>query len=862
MPLEEYRRKRKFQQTPEPAGVAPAPPRGRSFVVQMHSARRLHYDLRLEVDGVLKSWAVPKGPSLNPADKRLAVMTEDHPLDYGGFEGVIPAGNYGAGPVMVWDTGIYHLEGSGEAAVQIARGEVKFSLDGRRLGGGFVLVRTKRGQGNEWLLIKHHDEYSDPAWDIEGHARSAISGRTLEEIEEGAPLAASPDQIEGAQRAPLPAKIEPMLATLLEDPFSDPGWLFELKWDGMRAIARVDDGRLELWSRTGRHATERFPELAVLPERLGARQAILDGEIVVLDPEGRSSFERMQSRMHVADPSPALLQQAPVLYYLFDVLYCDGYDLRGCALLDRKHYLRRLLNPRPPLRYCDHVIEQGRELYELARQRGLEGIIGKRLASRYSSARSPDWVKLKITHQVDAVIGGYTAARGGQRFGALLLGLYKGGDLEFVGGVGTGFSEATQEKVFAELEKRRVARCPFSSDPAAKERAFWVKPELVARVKFSEWTGERRLRAPVFLGLRSDLEPGDCRAEAEGGGAMPPAAPAVVVRAITTSPVVRRWEDLERELAGGRAAHVVAEIEGRPFRLSNLNKVYYPKESYTKRRLLYYYYQVAETILPFLRNRPMVLRRTPDGIGGGQFFQKDAGDDAPAWMSTYDVYSEERRKNTRNFLCNDKASLLHLTNLGCIEHNPWSSTIEDTEHPDYLFFDLDPGESAEFRTVVEVAAAIHALLQKIKLQAYLKISGATGFHIYTPLELLYTSEQVRAFTEIVARVIAVRMPQQVTLERSMAKRDAAKVYIDFAQNGRTRPLTCPYSARPFPGATVSAPVSAKELKPDLSALQFTITTVPERLARLGDLWGDFFRSRQRLEPALERLRGGAVVSSQ
>jgi bifunctional non-homologous end joining protein LigD len=834
--LEEYRRKRRFAETPEPEG-APAPEPGASFVVQMHSARRLHFDLRLEIDGALKSWAVPKGPSLHPADKRLAVMTEDHPLEYLAFEAVIPPGNYGAGPMMVWDTGAFAPEGKLPAAEQIARGELKFALRGRKLRGGFVLVKTKGER--EWLLIKHDDDWADTAFDIERLNRSVLSTRTLEEIDGGEP--APPESA-------MPRRVEPMLATLVDGPFSDPHWLFELKWDGMRALARVENGRWELWSRSGREVRAQFPELAGLPELVGPREALLDGEIVVLNPDGRADFERMQTRMHTADPSPAALAAAPITYYLFDILYCDGRDLRGLPLVARKEFLRQVVAWRPPLRYSDHVLEQGRELYELARQRDIEGIVGKRLDSPYTSTRSPDWVKLKITRELEAVVGGYTAPRGGQRFGALLVGLYDDGRLCFVGGVGSGYTQETQERLWAELEPRRIERCPFAEFPRTKEAAFWVRPELVARVKYAEWTHENRLRAPVYLGLRPDVDPGACKLEIERAAPPPPPQS----RPVSAVPVLRRWEEVGAELASGRAANVVVAIEDREFRLTNLNKVYYPQQGYAKRRVLYYYYQIADCILPFLRNRPMVLRRTPDGITGQQFFQKEAGEDAPPWIDTVRLASD-RRKEINYFLCNDLAALLFLSNLGCIEHNPWASSVGSLDRPDYLFFDLDPVEGTAYDTVVEVAAGIQQLLRRLELPAFLKISGATGFHMWLPVEPVYTFEQVRTFTEIVARVIAARMPGQVTLERAVGKRDPGKIYIDYSQNGQGRPLTVVYSARPFPGAPVSAPVSEQELRPGLDPAEFTILTLPERLRNRGDLWEGFWKARQRLEPALARL---------
>jgi bifunctional non-homologous end joining protein LigD len=515
MALAEYRRKRKFEKTPEPAGATGPRDKGQSFVVQKHDATRLHYDFRLEIGGVLVSWAVPKGPSLNPADKRLAMMTEDHPLEYGGFEGVIPEGNYGAGPVMVWDNGTFEPEGTMPTANQLARCELKFRLHGKKLRGSFVLVKTHRPtdkRGNEWLLIKHRDEFASPDWDIDRVDGSVLTGRNLHDIELGVRTHASePGKLEGARKAAMPSHVEPALATLSQQPFSGPDWLFELKWDGMRVLAWVRDGEVALYSRNARVVTSQFPELAALPGRVSVKQAILDGEVVVLDSQGKPDFGLMQQRMNVAHPARALLGEVPVTYYAFDILYCDGYDLRQVPLIERKDFLKQVLAPQEPVRYSGHILERGEDLFKLAREQGLEGVIGKRVRSAYAAGRSDSWVKLKTTSEVDAVIGGFTAPRGSrEHFGALLVGLYEGAKFRFIGGVGTGFTRKSQDALWKTLEPLVVAKCPFRVPPATREQASWLKPELVARVKFAHWTRDRILRAPVYLGLRPDLNPKDC----------------------------------------------------------------------------------------------------------------------------------------------------------------------------------------------------------------------------------------------------------------------------------------------------------------------------------------------------------------
>src|SRR5713226_2486468 len=543
--LEEYRRKRRFDRTPEPAGepeetkkgrpaaagrrlpkpklrleVRPAADYGNTFVVQKHSATRLHYDFRLAIDGTLKSWAVPKGPSQSHADKRLAVQVEDHPLEYGGFEGKIPEGSYGAGTVMVWDRGTFSVEGDADALKQLQRGEIKFSLHGEKLHGSFVLVKLKRSEkGNEWLLIKHKDAAEDSKWNIDEHDGSALTGRTIEEIKEELPpkrnrVPIQASEVSGARKATMPSRVEPMLATLADRPFSDPNWLFEIKWDGVRALAQIGSGALTLRSRNSVDITKRYPELASLPAALAAREAILDGEIVALDARGLSDFGRLQERMHVRAPGETLISKTPAVFYAFDLLYCDGYDLREAPLLQRKQLLQRLLHVSERFRYADHLLEHGKELFALAKESGLEGIVAKRADSRYVSDRSVNWLKLKVTQTLDAVVGGWTAARTPAiPLGSLLLGLYEGKKLRFIGHVGSGFDAKKLKELSSRLKDLATPASPFDAVPETNEKPSWISPALVARVKFSGWTQEHSLRHPVFIALREDVRPADCQWE-------------------------------------------------------------------------------------------------------------------------------------------------------------------------------------------------------------------------------------------------------------------------------------------------------------------------------------------------------------
>lgn len=866
--LEEYRRKRRFGSTPEPSTAKSLPQLEGTFVVQKHAARRLHYDFRLAVDGVLKSWAVPKGPSLNPADKRMAVETEDHPMSYANFEGIIPPGNYGAGTVMVWDRGRFRVEGQRGAQEQLLRGEIKFRLTGEKLCGGFVLVRTKRSEKQpEWLMIKHQDDAVDPAWNIDAHDGSVLTGRTLEEIagelapkREPSPL--QPAELEGAREAPMPASLSPMLATLIDRPFSDPGWLFEIKWDGARTLAWIDHGEVHLRSRAGNEVTRQYPELASLPQRLGARRALLDGEIVVLDEKGRSDFERMQQRMNLRRPSPDLLSRYPVTYYLFDLLYCDGYDLREVPLLARKTFLRRILDPSREVRFSDHQLEQGKELFELARQQELEGIVGKRVDSFYAGARSQNWVKLKATKTLDVVVGGWTAPRGGRtHFGSLLLGLYQGKALRFVGHAGTGMDEEMRASLMKKLRDLEIAECPFDKIPETNEQAFWAKPELVAHVRFIGWTQEPRLRAPVFLALRNDVRPEECRWESEVAAQPAPApGPAIVRSPEIVGTALSKKNEIEAELFSGQLESVTLDFEGKRFRLTHLNKVFFPESGYTKRDLLAYYYRAAEYLLPFLKDRPLVLRRYPDGIRGQAFFQKNMPEGVPQWLETVSVPSEGKREDIQYVIANDLASLLYLTGLGCIDHNPWSSCRDDLEHPDYFFFDLDPADGTEFSTVLTIARALHEKLTHAGLKIFMKTSGATGFHIYLPVERVYTFEQLRMFGEIFAQLVTAEHPELVTHERMVAKRLPGRVLIDVTQNSLGRPLAAAYTVRAFPKAPVSAPVEIKELRPALKPERFNMKNLFSRLKQKGDLWADFWPSRQRIERAVDHLGASASKS--
>jgi bifunctional non-homologous end joining protein LigD len=909
--LNEYRKKRDFKKTSEPAGGARAGSGDHVFVVQKHAATRLHYDLRLEVDGVLKSWAVPKGPSMNPGDKRLAVQVEDHPFEYRKFEGSIPKGEYGGGEVIIWDEGTYAPEGEMSTLDQLARGELKFQLHGEKLHGSFVIVRLRKpGTKNEWLLIKHRDSFADDKWDAEQHAESVVSGRTLEDIAEGRPASrerrvVDASELDGAVESPMPkmpGSIRATLAELKEKPFSDPNWIFEIKWDGVRAIAEMKDGKTTLWARSGRDVTREYPEFEDLAEKFRVKNAIVDGEIVTLDADGRSNFQKLQNRLGVQNPSQKLMQSVPLDYYAFDLMYADGYDLRKAPLVERKELLRKVLTGNEKVHYSEHIAEKGEELFEAARAKGLEGLIAKIKDSAYSGTRTSAWLKLKIVNELDAVVAGYTEGRGSRKyFGALVLGLYDGSELKFIGSAGTGFDEGTQKQIFDKLQKLGTPHGPFGTAPALREKVDWVKPELVARVKYANWTADDHLRAPVFLSLRNDRKAKDCTFEdarpepVEEAASAAKEKPAKSERAKTKTGKTAEWKtdtleetpaetramkvavpqvtakskakqtystgsadpktasDIEKELRTGRLETLDVESDGQRVHLTHLNKTYFPEVGLKKRDLLAYYYRMANYILPLLKDRPMVLRRYPDGVGGKAFFQKEAPSFLPDWIGTATVESEERGGEMRYILANNRAALLYLTNLGCIDHNPWSSRAESQDRPDYVFFDLDPTPGTPFSDVLYIAHEIYKMLKSIRMQCFLKTSGASGFHIFIPLEARYSYEQTRTFAEVVGRLVAAANPKLTTFERTVSKRPKGHILIDALQNASGKPLACAYSVRAEPKAPVSTPLEPEELTKNITPDTFTLTKFDERIKAVGDLWKDFWKKRQTLDRALDLL---------
>ncbi len=849
MGLKEYARKRHFDKTPEPKPKEPATKgggRGGFFCVQRHDATRLHYDFRLEVNGVLVSWAVPKGPSLDPARKALAMKVEDHPFDYGTFEGNIPKGNYGGGSVMLWDKGTYEVLGDAAAQEQLDRGDFKFELHGTKLKGSFAIVHMKHaGKGNEWLLIKKKDEFAIPDYDIDQFAWSVATKRTQEEIAENVePVSLA--GVPGAKKSAAPAHLEAMLATAVTKPPAGSHWLYEIKWDGIRALCFLKNGSLEIQSRRGNRCEKQYPELSGLASQVNAKTVWLDGEICVLDEQGRARFEKIQPRIGAnLTAVPHLAETTPATLFLFDVLYVDGYDVRGASLDDRKRLLNALVTPSDQIRISEAFETDGEHMFEAARQMGLEGILAKDRRSAYESGRSTRWLKLKVLNEQEFIIAGFTK---GEReyFGALVLAVREGGKLRHVGQVGTGFDQKLMKAIYTRLKPLMTKVSPFDKKPNIREglrNVTWVKPEVICQVRFLEWTQEGVLRAPVFVGLREDKDPEE------------------VVQEQPAAPEPPGKKDSETLDLSGREATV--EIDGHRLKFTNLEKIYFPKDGWKKRDLLEFYYRVSPWLLPHLEGRPLSLKRYPNGIAEEFFFQKNAGSHFPDWMRCEPIVEHQPPKVNHYPIAEDRASLLYLVNLGCIDQNPWMSRAGNLDHPDWMLLDLDPVETS-FDQIVEAALLVRGLLDSLGLKGYPKTTGGDGMHVYVPLEPVYSYDQVRSFAELLSHLAVDRAQDLFTTPRSVGKRKKGRVYFDYLQIGISKTIAAPYVVRAYDGAPVATPLDWKEVKPGLRPDEFRIDNTIERFERVGDLFAPVLAGGQKLEDALERLQsmGGEEIAPQ
>ncbi|HKC25553.1 MAG TPA: DNA ligase D, partial [Thermoanaerobaculia bacterium] len=768
------------------------------FVVHKHAARRLHYDLRLEMSGVLRSWAVPKGPSYDPDEKRFAAETEDHPLPYGDFEGVIPSGSYGAGPSIVWDRGVFVPAEEPEESYR--RGKLLFTLKGYKLKGQWELIRLKADK--EWLLFKKKDSFaSKKAADFD--EASVLSGLTVEELGSAADraraLVADAKRAGAAARRVTARDAAPMLAETREAPFSRAGWLFEPKLDGYRAIAGAEDRRASLIYRGGGDAAETFPEVARALASLPFSSVVLDGELVVCDEKGKPSFQRLQRRGQLgsrADRARAAAE-TPATLFVFDVLGLEDLDLRPLPLHERKRLLARIVPKSGPLRLVEGLPDRGEELFAAAVELGFEGIVAKDLEAPYRAGRSERWLKVRADRTDDFVVVGYTLPKEMRvGFGALHLGSYVEGELVYAGRVGSGFSEALLARVFGVLASTAVKK-PLCAGalPAGREHR-WTEPRLVCEVRFKERTEGGLLRQSVFLRLREEKRPEEC------------------VTLVRRSPRGHEGEETR---------------ETPRLQLSRLEKVFWPEDGTTKGDLIDYYRRVAPFLLPYLADRPLVLTRYPDGIHGKSFFQKDAPSFAPEWLRTARVFSEETARELDYFVCDTVEALLYVINLGAIPLHVFASRTRSLPLPDWCILDLDP-KTAPFRDVVTIALALHELCEEIGLPSFVKTSGSTGLHVLVPLATRLGYAECRSLAELLARVIVLRLPEIATMVRNPAAR-GGRVYVDTLQNGHGKLLVSPFSVRPLPGAPVSTPLEWREVNARLDIRKLTIETVPKRLAK-------------------------------
>ncbi len=880
MSLTEYQRKRDFRKTPEPAGRKASSRGELTFVIQKHAASRLHYDFRLELDGTLKSWAVPKGPSLDPTVKSLAVQVEDHPLAYAEFEGIIPQGEYGGGTVMVWDYGAWEPEGEEDPLAAWQGGKLKFTLAGQKLKGSWALVRMggRAGEGGKnWLLIKHDDRAAKSANEYDvltKKPRSAVSRRTMDQIAAaadkvwsgdagaakksgskqtpasaaakrtgpkgkaakpsatkkavaGRPVtAASAGKIAGAKRRALPREMKPQLATLVAAAPEGDQWLHELKFDGYRILARLQQGKVVMLTRNGHDWTHRFKGIAAALATLPLENGWIDGEIVALNGEGISDFQQLQNQLRRGD-------EQSLAFYAFDLPFAQGYDLRAAALVDRKKFLADVLAASPDgvVRYSDHLVGSGEEFARQACKEGLEGIICKRADSSYVGARSPAWVKVKCTRRQEFVIGGFTKPQGGRRgFGALLLGVYQGKKLVYAGRVGTGFTQRSLRDIHGELLKRKRKTSPFDSLPKGTDErgVTWLSPELIAEVAFTEWTDEGLLRHPSFQGLREDKKP------------------QAIVR---EEPTVAKGNNSKTKGSTGKRGSanaksqraegdsVVAGVE-----ITHPDRVVFAETGLTKLELARYYEEVAEWIMPHVAGRPLTVVRCPGGAGGKCFYQKHLTDSMPE--SVRGVEIKEKDEIEPYLVVDDLGGLISLVQLGALEFHPWPARADNVERPDRLVFDLDPAEDVAWDEVVRGAREVRDLLEALGLQSFVRTSGGKGLHVVAPIDRRTTWEQHKEFARGVAETLVRAAPDRYVATMTKAKR-RGKIFVDYLRNQRGATAIASYATRARAGAPVATPLRWSELTTLESSDHYTVANVRDRLRRLKkDPWEGFTGVRQ------------------
>ncbi|MET3115651.1 bifunctional non-homologous end joining protein LigD [Pedobacter sp. CG_S7] len=887
MGLEKYVAKRDFTKTAEPKIGISKKNEPLLFVIQKHDASRLHYDFRLEMEGVLKSWAVPKGPSMDPKVKRLAIMVEDHPYNYHNFEGIIPEGEYGAGTVIVWDEGTYEpiAEIKGKKAQekhllkQLKEGSLKIKLYGEKLKGEFALVKTHGMGENGWLLIKHKDEYASTK-DITTKDKSVLSGLKIEMVpqasEEGKKqtntntnkarktklVEPTPNQkppesntdikslLKNAPKAKWSQGLKPMLATLVDVPFDNPDWQYEVKWDGYRAIAFVKEGVVDLLSRNQKSFNDKFyPIYKALSEM--KLNAVLDGEILVLDEKGRSKFSDLQNWRSEAD--------GELVFYVFDLLWYEGKNLIDLPLYQRQAILATIFpKDNANLLLSKVFIANGTDFFNAAERMGLEGIIAKKRSSAYSPGnRSKDWLKIKVSKRQEVVIAGFTKNEAtAKQFSSLLLGVYDDDVLNYVGKVGTGFSDKVQKELMEQFKPLITDESPFDSVPDVnkasrfrphppKAKPTWLSPELVCEVAFSEVTSDGVFRHPSFQGLRIDKNAKEVTRETAA------ATDTLVEKEIHQQAITPPRASGRKTLLNPTEETQVRKVCGHELKFTNLSKVYWPEDNVTKRDLFNYYYQVADYILPYLKDRPMSLNRFPGGIYGSSFYQKNVKDKVPDWAKTF-PYQTSDGEEKEYLVGDDESTLLWMASLGCIEMNPWFSRMQSPDYPDYCVIDLDPDEHT-FDQVIEAAKEVKKVLDAINVPCYCKTSGSTGMHIYIPLAAKYTYDQSQLFARILVNIVNKNLPDFTSLERMIAKRKG-KMYLDFLQNRPGATIAGVYSLRPKIGATVSMPLHWEELKPGLKMKDFTIFNAVDRLKVEGDLFKGVLGAGIDLEKAIKKAQ--------
>jgi bifunctional non-homologous end joining protein LigD len=822
-PLSDYRRKRDFKRTPEPAGETAALATGQKYVMHWHAASHDHYDLRLEQDGVLRSWALPKGPSLKRGEKRLAVEVEDHPLDYGQFEGTIPKGEYGGGTVMLWDEGKWQVTGKCE------QDQIDFALDGTKLKGRWTLVRTRPKPGKparNWLLIKRG---SGSISKDQAHDRSIRSGRSMPEIARGAepadasgPVAA---EIPGARRQRMPARFSPQLATRASAAPDGDEWVHEIKFDGYRIIMRLRRGQVRLCSRNGQDYTQRFAAQAERLRALAATDAILDGEMVAMAADGATSFRELQERISTGDTGGLVLK-------LFDLAHLDGHDLTAATLLNRKQALQQLLAASglagdELIQYSDHVVGRGQEFYEHACELGLEGSIAKRADARYTQRRSKTWLKLKCPDHDDFLVGGFTPPQGSRKgFGALLLGSREGDALRYAGRVGSGFNARQLQSLHTRLGTLAVRTSPFADAVPNARGAVWVKPEITVKVEFTERTRDGHLRHPTFRAVRESL--------------VPPAAP--------------RQAQGARSGSSGRTHRSAAGedvIEG--IRISNPNRIVYPEQGLTKLELARYYSDVQDWLLPFLANRLLSLMRCPQGSQEACFFQKHLSASQARNVPRHGFRQSQGIKQYA--YVQSIAHVIALVQAGVLEFHPFGSLVKDPERPDLMVFDLDPSPGIPWTAVLATARELKQRLADLELPSFVRTTGGKGLHVVVPLRPTGDWDSVKAFSKAVSERHAADDPEHLTTIVTKAKR-RNKIYIDYLRNARGATAIACYSTRARPGAPVAVPLRWDELKPSLQADHYTVGNLRRRLGSLREVpWGDFYEARVAITAQMRKAVG-------